>query len=47
MIPTHAATAMEVAQNDLVIPENDKRIIVSQNTYWPYPFPMEDPGINT
>lgn len=40
MIPTHAATPMEVAQNALVIPNNDKRIIVSQHTYWPYNFTM-------
>lgn len=47
MIPTHAATSMEVAQKDLVIPNNDKRIIVSQHTYWPYTFTMENPGSNT
>jgi len=47
MIPTHAATSMEVAQNDLVIPNNDKRIIISQHTYWPYTFTMENPGSNT
>ncbi len=47
MIPTHAATSMDVAQNDLVIPNNDKRIIVSQHTYWPYTFTMENPGSNT
>lgn len=40
MIPTHAATAMDVAQNALVIPNNDQRIIVSQHTYWPYNFTM-------
>ncbi len=40
MIPTHAATPMDVAQNALVIPNNDKRIIVSQHTYWPYNFTM-------
>lgn len=40
MIPTHAATAMDIAQNALVIPNNDQRIIVSQHTYWPYNFTM-------
>lgn len=40
MIPTHAATAMDVAQDALVIPNNDKRIIISQHTYWPYNFTM-------
>lgn len=40
MIPTHAATAMDVAQNALVIPNNDQRIIISQHTYWPYNFTM-------
>jgi len=40
MIPTHAATPMDVAQDALVIPNNDKRIIVSQHTYWPYNFTM-------
>lgn len=40
MIPTHAATSMDVAQDALVIPNNDKRIIVSQHTYWPYNFTM-------
>lgn len=40
MIPTHAATTIDVAQDALVIPNNDKRIIVSQHTYWPYNFTM-------
>ncbi len=40
MIPTHAATPMAVAQDALVIPDNDTRIIVSQHTYWPYNFTM-------
>jgi hypothetical protein len=31
---------MDVAQDALVIPNNDKRIIVSQHTYWPYNFTM-------
>jgi len=40
MIPTHAATPMAVAQDALVIPNNDSRIIISQHTYWPYNFTM-------
>jgi endoglucanase len=40
LIPTHAATAMEVAVNDLVIPNDDGRIMVSLHTYWPYNFTM-------
>jgi endoglucanase len=40
MIPTHAATSMAVAQDALVVPNNDKRVIVSQHTYWPYNFTM-------
>lgn len=44
MIPTHAATAIAAAQDDLVIPSNDSRIIVSQHTYWPYSFTMQEPG---
>lgn len=40
MIPTVAATALEVAQNALVVPANDKRIIISQHTYWPYNFTL-------
>jgi endoglucanase len=40
MIPTHAATSMAVAQDALVIPNNDSRIIISQHTYWPYNFTM-------
>ncbi|MFW6221892.1 MAG: cellulase family glycosylhydrolase, partial [Fibrobacterota bacterium] len=40
MIPTHAATSIAAAQDDLVIPNDDSRIIVSQHTYWPYNFTM-------
>ncbi|MDO5577447.1 MAG: cellulase family glycosylhydrolase, partial [Fibrobacter sp.] len=40
MIPTHGAAAMDNVQSDLVIPNNDPRIIVSQHTYWPYNFTM-------
>ncbi len=40
MIPTHGATSMAVAQDALVIPNNDSRVIVSLHTYWPYNFTM-------
>jgi aryl-phospho-beta-D-glucosidase BglC (GH1 family) len=40
MIPTHAAAAIDSAQDALVIPNDDSRIIVSQHTYWPYNFTM-------
>lgn len=40
MIPTHGAIAVDSAQDDLVIPNNDSRIIVSQHVYWPYNFTM-------
>ncbi|HEX7511417.1 MAG TPA: cellulase family glycosylhydrolase [Chitinivibrionales bacterium] len=47
MIPTHAATAIAAAQDALVIPNNDTRIIISQHTYWPNNFSMDNPGTNT
>lgn len=47
MIPTHAAAAYDEVQDDLVIPEGDERIIVSQHTYWPYEFSMQKPGLST
>jgi endoglucanase len=47
MIPTHAATALEVAQNDLILPANDSRIIVSQHTYFPYPFTLDTSPTST
>ena len=40
MIPTHAATGMTDAINDLTIPNNDSRIIVSIHSYSPYLFCM-------
>jgi len=44
MIPTYAATAQSVAVNDLVIPNNDNRIIVSLHMYSPYSFAMDIKG---
>ncbi|NLL04669.1 MAG: cellulase family glycosylhydrolase [Clostridiaceae bacterium] len=40
MIPTHAACGLTDAINDLVIPNNDSRIIVSIHSYSPYLFCM-------
>jgi endoglucanase len=40
MVPTHAACALTDAINDLVIPNNDSRVIVSLHCYSPYQFSM-------
>lgn len=40
MIPTHAASTVQAAMDDLVIPNNDDRIIVSLHMYSPYYFSM-------
>jgi len=40
MIPTHAASSITEAMNDLVIPNNDSRVIVSLHMYSPYYFAM-------
>ena len=40
MIPTHAANASTTCINDLVIPNDDPRIIVSLHTYYPNTFSM-------
>lgn len=40
MVPTHAACSLTDAVNDLVIPNNDSRIIVSIHSYSPYQFCM-------
>jgi aryl-phospho-beta-D-glucosidase BglC (GH1 family) len=40
MIPTHAACTLTEAMNDLVIPNNDSRVIVSLHMYSPYYFAM-------
>jgi endoglucanase len=47
MVQTHAATALADAQNDLVLPPNDTRIIVSQHTYYPYYFTMDTSPTST
>jgi len=40
MVPTLAASATSVAVDDLVIPNNDKKVIVSLHMYSPYLFAM-------
>lgn len=44
MVPTLAASSTSVAVNDLVIPNNDKRVIVSLHMYSPYFFAMDQTG---
>ncbi|HOA96724.1 MAG TPA: cellulase family glycosylhydrolase [Acetivibrio saccincola] len=44
MIPAHAASAIDIALNDLVIPNNDDRIIISVHNYSPYFFAMDVNG---
>lgn len=44
MVPTNAATSMDVALNDLIIPNNDDRVIVSIHAYSPYFFAMDVNG---
>ncbi|HEY9060359.1 MAG TPA: cellulase family glycosylhydrolase [Pseudobacteroides sp.] len=44
MIPAHAASAIDAALNDLVIPNNDNRIIISIHNYSPYYFAMDVNG---
>jgi endoglucanase len=44
MIPTISASASSVAVNDLVIPNNDSRVIVSLHMYSPYSFAMDTGG---
>ncbi len=38
MIPTWAATSLQVAMDDLIIPNNDPKIIISQHVYYPWQF---------
>ncbi|QAA34456.1 glycoside hydrolase family 5 protein [Clostridium manihotivorum] len=44
MIPTYAAAALPVTYDSLVIPNNDKRVIVSLHMYSPYSFAMDING---
>jgi len=41
MIPTWAASTVPAAMNDLVIPNNDQKIIISLHSYFPWPFAGE------
>jgi len=47
MIPTIAASATAVAINDLVIPNNDSRVIVSIHMYSPYSFALDSNGTSS
>ena len=44
LVPTNAATSLDTALNDLIIPNNDDRIIVSIHAYSPYFFAMDING---
>lgn len=41
MIPTWAASTVPAAMDDLVIPNNDSKIIISLHSYFPWPFAGE------
>lgn len=47
MIPTHGASSLAAAVNDLVIPNNDSRVIVSLHSYSPYYFSMPIDGTSS
>ncbi len=47
MVPTHAAAAMDATLNDLVIPNNDSRVIVSIHAYSPYFYAMDIKGTSS
>lgn len=38
MVPTWAASTIPVAMDDLVVPNNDPKVIISLHTYFPWPF---------
>ncbi len=40
MISTYAASTIPQAMNDLVIPNNDERTIISLHSYFPFPFTL-------
>ena len=42
MISTYAASTIPVAMDDLIIPNNDDRVIISLHTYFPWPFAGPD-----
>lgn len=41
MIPTWAASTVQAAMDELVIPNDDPRVIISLHTYFPWPFAGE------
>lgn len=41
MISTYAASTIPQAMNDLIIPNNDDRTIISLHSYFPFPFTLE------
>ncbi|HEX9059492.1 MAG TPA: cellulase family glycosylhydrolase, partial [Clostridia bacterium] len=47
MIPTYGANDGSAAMNDLTIPNNDSRVIVSLHAYTPYNFAMNINGTST
>ncbi len=47
MVPTVAASASSVTINDLIIPNNDNRVIVSLHMYSPYSFAMDQYGTSS
>ncbi|MEQ9266387.1 MAG: glycoside hydrolase family 5 protein, partial [Balneolaceae bacterium] len=40
MISTYAASSIPIAMNELVIPNDDERVIISIHSYFPYPFTL-------
>ena len=38
MVPTWAASTTTIAMNDLVVPNNDSKVIISLHSYFPWPF---------
>jgi len=44
MISTYAASTVPVAMDDLVIPNDDPRVIISLHTYFPWQFTGQDNG---
>jgi len=48
LLPTYAASSEDIALQELVIPTDDKNLIVSVHAYTPYPFAIvEDADVNT
>jgi endoglucanase len=47
MVPTHGANASNTCINELVIPNNDAKVIVSLHTYYPWNFSAAADGTTT